>query len=157
MSREVAMSFVEMGEALGRLTQEKNEAYGDSFARSGEILGILFPDGIAPGQYQDALGIVRIVDKLFRIATRKDAFGESPWKDIAGYGILGAVADQVVEGSKPTAGTFKVGDRVRVRSRGSDFYGAAGVVKAYFENEFYEVETADHGDLVFGLRELSKA
>ena len=35
------------------------------------------------------LAVVRIVDKLFRIATDKDAFGESPFKDIAGYGILG--------------------------------------------------------------------
>lgn len=35
------------------------------------------------------LAITRIVDKLFRIATDKDAFGESPFKDIAGYGILG--------------------------------------------------------------------
>ena len=35
------------------------------------------------------LAITRIVDKLFRIATKKDAFGENPFKDIAGYGILG--------------------------------------------------------------------
>jgi hypothetical protein len=35
------------------------------------------------------LAVTRIVDKLFRIATDKDAFGENPFKDIAGYGILG--------------------------------------------------------------------
>jgi hypothetical protein len=35
------------------------------------------------------LAITRIVDKLFRIATKKDALGENPFKDIAGYGILG--------------------------------------------------------------------
>ena len=40
------------------------------------------------------LAITRIVDKLFRIATKKDAFGESPFKDIAGYGILGVANDQ---------------------------------------------------------------
>ena len=31
------------------------------------------------------LAITRVVDKLFRIANRKDAFGENPWQDIAGY------------------------------------------------------------------------
>lgn len=41
------------------------------------------------------LCLVRILDKMFRIATDKDALGESPYRDIAGYGILGAVKDQV--------------------------------------------------------------
>lgn len=106
--------YAEMGTAIGKLTQEKNEAYGDSFQQAGKVLELLFPNGIKPEQYRDALGIVRVVDKLFRIATRKDAFGESPWKDIAGYGLLGAVADQ---GQKPvpevlTKEAFKVGDTV---------------------------------------------
>ena len=47
-----------------------------------------------PDQYTDMLAVVRIFDKLFRIATRKDAFGESPFKDIAGYGLLGALNDE---------------------------------------------------------------
>lgn len=87
------MKFVEMAKAIGELTQEKNAAYGDSFEKSGKILELLYPNGIQPSQYKDALGVVRVVDKLFRIATRKDAFGESPWKDICGYGLLGAVGD----------------------------------------------------------------
>ena len=36
-----------------------------------------------------------------RIATRKDAFGESPFKDIAGYGLIGVVADEIAKGVKP--------------------------------------------------------
>lgn len=87
------MSLKQTGTDIGSLCQEKNEAYGDSFARSGEILEILYPDGIKPDQYRDALGIVRVIDKLFRLATDKDAFDESPWRDIAGYGILGAFND----------------------------------------------------------------
>jgi hypothetical protein len=55
----------------------------------------LYPYGIKPEQYVDALGILRVIDKLFRIATKKDAFDESPWRDIAGYGILGAVRDEI--------------------------------------------------------------
>lgn len=88
------MKYAEMGRLLGELTQMKNVAYGDSFDKSGQLLELLYPNGIRPEQYRDALAIVRVIDKLFRIATRKDAFGESPWKDIAGYGILGAVSDE---------------------------------------------------------------
>ena len=54
----------------------------------------MYPKGIQPEQYKDMLAITRIADKLFRIATKKDAFGESPFKDIAGYGILGVANDQ---------------------------------------------------------------
>jgi hypothetical protein len=71
-------------------TDEKNKAYGDSYAKSGKILEILYPDGASPDQYTDMLGIVRCIDKFFRIATSKDAFGENPWLDIVGYGLLGA-------------------------------------------------------------------
>jgi hypothetical protein len=81
-------SFEQLGTEIGKLVAEKNAAYGDSFKRSGEILQILYPNGIKPEQYRDALGVVRVIDKLFRIATRKDAFGESPWRDVAGYGIV---------------------------------------------------------------------
>ncbi len=78
-------------EEIGKLVSEKNTAYGSSFAESYKILEVLYPNGIAPHQFTDALAIIRVIDKLFRIATAKDAFGESPWQDIAGYGILGTV------------------------------------------------------------------
>ena len=54
------------------------------------MLRILYPSGVSPDQYDDLLAVARIVDKLFRIANQKDAFGESPYRDIAGYGLLGA-------------------------------------------------------------------
>ena len=75
----------EIGELLGA----KNAAYGDSFERSGDIMNILYPNGINAEQMVDALAIVRTIDKFFRIATNKDAFGENPWRDAAGYCILG--------------------------------------------------------------------
>jgi hypothetical protein len=34
------------------------------------------------------LALIRIIDKLFRIATSKDSFKEDPYADIAGYCIL---------------------------------------------------------------------
>lgn len=82
--------FEALGLEIGRLVAEKNAAYGDSFARSGEIMRILYPAGVKPEQMDDALGVVRVVDKLFRVATDRDAMGESPWRDIGGYGLLGA-------------------------------------------------------------------
>lgn len=85
--------YSKLGKEIGELVEEKNEAYGDSFATSGGFLKLLYPDGIDPEDYTDALALVRIFDKCKRIATRKDAFGESPYKDIVGYGLLGAMKD----------------------------------------------------------------
>ncbi len=82
--------FEELGIKIGQLVDEKQRAYGNSFGNSGKVLRALYPDGISPEQYDDALCVVRIIDKLFRIATKKDALGESPYRDIAGYGLLGA-------------------------------------------------------------------
>lgn len=81
-------TYTEIGAAIGQLVTEKQAAYGDSFGKSGQVLRLLYPDGISPEKLDDALTIVRVVDKLFRIATARDAFGESPWRDIAGYALL---------------------------------------------------------------------
>lgn len=83
-----------IGEQIGKLVEEKNSAYGSSFAECHKILSVLYPNGIKPEQYTDALAIIRVIDKLFRIANKKDAFGESPWRDIAGYAILGISNDE---------------------------------------------------------------
>jgi hypothetical protein len=82
------MTYEEIGADVGKLVSEKNAAYGDSFHQAGKILAILYPNGVKINQYQDLLATVRIIDKLFRIATDKDAFGESPWRDILGYSLL---------------------------------------------------------------------
>jgi len=82
-------TFQEIGTAVGKLVEEKNAAYGDSFAKAGQFLRLLYPTGIQPEQYDDMLALCRIFDKQMRIATDQDAFGESPFQDIAGYGILG--------------------------------------------------------------------
>ena len=88
--------YSNLGTAIGRLVEEKDQAYGSSFQRSQEILKVLYPDGVQPNQYGDMLAITRVIDKLFRIANRKEAFGENPWQDIAGYGLLG-VANEMDE------------------------------------------------------------
>lgn len=88
------IDYVNIGEAVGQLVTEKQHAYGDSFGKAGDVLRILYPNGISPEQLEDALVVVRVIDKLFRIATQKDAFGESPWKDVCGYAILSIHRDQ---------------------------------------------------------------
>lgn len=80
--------FITKAKTIASIVSEKQTAYGNSFGQSGEILRILYPNGIKPSQYNDMLAITRIIDKLFRIATNKDAFGENPWQDICGYALL---------------------------------------------------------------------
>lgn len=87
-------SFQRIGREVGDLVTEKNKAYGNSFRDCSHFLEILYPDGITPDKYADMLCVVRMFDKLKRIATKKDAFGESPYRDIAGYAILGIDKDE---------------------------------------------------------------
>jgi hypothetical protein len=91
-------TFQQIGTAAGELVEEKNRAYGSSFATAGTAMRLLYPNGIAPEQMHDALVLVRIWDKLMRIATDRDALGESPYHDIIGYGILGVHMHQATEG-----------------------------------------------------------
>lgn len=81
--------YQELGNQIGELVGAKQAAYGDAFNKAGKCLEQLFPDGVKKEQYTDLLCIVRVLDKLFRIANEPDAFGESPYGDIVGYGLLG--------------------------------------------------------------------
>jgi hypothetical protein len=80
--------FAQIGQDIGQLVGEKQAAYGDAVSRTEKILRVLFPSGIPESQFSDALLLIRVVDKLCRISTDKDALGESPWRDIAGYALL---------------------------------------------------------------------
>ena len=80
--------FALVGKEIGELVAQKNVAYGNSFALAGEFLKLLYPYGLKPSDYDNALALVRVFDKMKRIATDKDALGENPWRDIAGYAIL---------------------------------------------------------------------
>lgn len=76
---------------LAELVTSKRRAYGDSAGKVAELLRVLYPTGIAPTAYHDALLVVRVADKLCRLAHaagRPDAGGESPWLDVAGYALL---------------------------------------------------------------------
>ena len=93
--------YKELAEQIGNLVEEKNAAYGNSFDQAGEFLRLLYPNGIPPEAYGDMLCVVRIFDKLNRIATNKDAFCESPYGDIIGYGLLGLHKDKLAGRKTP--------------------------------------------------------
>jgi hypothetical protein len=80
--------YEEIGAEIGRLVDKKQKAYGRSFDNTGKILAIIYPLGIRPDQYDDLGAMIRIIDKFFRIAISKKAFGEDPWEDVAGYALL---------------------------------------------------------------------
>ena len=86
--------YEKIANEISNLIKEKQAAYGDSFGKSGDVMRSLYPDGINPRQLDDALTVVRVIDKLFRIANKKDAFGESPWRDIMGYALLAIERDE---------------------------------------------------------------
>ena len=77
-----------LGREVGIQVDCKNAAYGDSFIKSGQVMRIFYSQGIKPKQMDDLLAVVRIVDKLFRVATDNDPYGEDPWEDILGYVML---------------------------------------------------------------------
>ncbi len=85
--------FEKKAREIGMLLEEKNAAYGNAFIEAERVLKVLYPNGVKPEQYTDMLAITRVLDKLFRIANRKDAFGENPWEDLGGYGILMSATD----------------------------------------------------------------
>jgi hypothetical protein len=86
---EFAARIAELGARLVATVVKKNLAYGDSAYRTAKILGILWPDGVPAARFLEMQLVTRMLDKLSRIATDPGAFGESPWEDLAGYGLLG--------------------------------------------------------------------
>jgi len=92
---EKRLDYENLAAEIGKLVSEKNKAYGDSFGEASKVLEVLYPAGIPVSGYRDALALIRVIDKLFRLANKKDAFGESPWRDICGYALLGVANDEV--------------------------------------------------------------
>jgi hypothetical protein len=73
---------------VARLVDVANQAYGASTEKSAEIMSVLWPKGVPVDRLHDARCMISILDKLSRIVEDRDAFGESPWRDIMGYAAL---------------------------------------------------------------------
>jgi len=71
------------------VVEEKNREYGSAFQKVSEILNILFPNGIPTSKYHDVAILVRVLDKICRIASANDKnVKKDAWLDITGYGLL---------------------------------------------------------------------
>lgn len=81
--------FKAIGAEIGAKTADKNRKYGDSAGKTGAMFRVIFPDGIPVSAYDDVLLLVRILDKVVRVATGAPDDEESPYSDLAGYGLIG--------------------------------------------------------------------
>lgn len=79
----------DLAEKLGQTLEIKHEAYGDAVGKSAAFLTLLYPNGIPVEAYGSVSLLLRIFDKQCRIANKPNAFGEDPFLDIGGYGLLG--------------------------------------------------------------------
>jgi hypothetical protein len=78
-----------LGTEIGRLVGNEYRAYEDTFGRTGDVMRILYPEGIRGDQMDDALAAAQVLENLFLIATDRDVSGKPPWRDVAGYALLG--------------------------------------------------------------------
>ena len=97
------MTYSDVGKDIGAHVDLAQQAYGDSFNNCVDVLRVfLRPYKNADDTYtipdallQHLLTQVRIIDKQFRIFSNPsgDLMKESPYKDIAGYAILGVASN----------------------------------------------------------------
>jgi len=74
---------------VASMVKEKNREYGGAFQKVSHILSILFPNGIPTSKYHDVAILVRVLDKICRIASANDKdVKKDAWLDIVGYGLL---------------------------------------------------------------------
>lgn len=90
--------FEEKGHKLGKLVDEKQAAYGDSISKASKLMKVYLEDYkthegyLIPEELLDHILLqVRIIDKQNRIFSnpKADKMDESPYSDLAGYGLLG--------------------------------------------------------------------
>jgi hypothetical protein len=87
VSEDFRKTFTALGAEIGALVEKKQFEYGDSFTKIPKILEIMYPAGISWDEYAQMALVVRILDKLNRVAMGNQG-DESAFKDIAGYALL---------------------------------------------------------------------
>jgi hypothetical protein len=98
-------NYEEIGRRIGETVDEKNSLYGDSINSTAQFLLTLFPNGIHPEAYADVGILVRLYDKMKRVAEGNKG-AENAYNDIAGYGILMSREKPLFEQQHPYSGTF---------------------------------------------------
>lgn len=74
--------------SIAAMLETKQVQYGDSVGTAPAILALLYPDGVRVDQYADLLTVVRMLDKLKRVATANADDPEDAWVDLCGYSLL---------------------------------------------------------------------
>jgi tRNA A37 threonylcarbamoyltransferase TsaD len=92
--------FKEIAKGVAQELEKKNLAYGNAFDKTTKMLLLLYPQGIPVTSYPDIHVIVRMLDKISRIAQNKDPYGESPYLDLAGYAILATANKEAAKKKK---------------------------------------------------------
>ena len=87
-------TYSELAAEVGLLVSRKAASYGRATATAADHLALDYPEGIPRDKYEDACIAMRVYEKLARVAHDKGAFGESPWLDIAGHGLVGLMRDR---------------------------------------------------------------
>jgi hypothetical protein len=67
---------------------------GNSFVEATKVMKVLFPQGIA-GKEQDAFAMVRILDKMFRIANAPSETASILWQELCAYALSGLKATPI--------------------------------------------------------------
>lgn len=83
----MSKKFIRKALQIAKIVSEKNQQYGDAINDTQAFLELLFPRGIKCEQYKDIGTLVRIYDKLKRIANGNQG-NENAWDDIQGYALL---------------------------------------------------------------------
>lgn len=92
-------TFEQMGQDIGAFTDTKQKAYGNSVDKAFELMKVFLREyrnkdntyTIPESLLKHLLLQVRIIDKQNRLFSNPDGdlMGESPYKDITGYGMIG--------------------------------------------------------------------
>ena len=85
--------YEQAAKEIVQLVTQKQKEYGNSFGNADKIMKVLYPTGISLDQMKDALVIVRIIDKLFRISHGNQG-QENAFQDILGYALLAVVRNK---------------------------------------------------------------
>lgn len=91
-TRELGVGRYEsLAVSVGRLCDEKNEAYGNTGSSTGKVLEYFYPNGVMPSHYNRMLILARMFDKIARLSNLgggRRALGEDAARDLVGYALV---------------------------------------------------------------------
>ena len=73
--------FKKITDDLAQILSIKDEAYGNAFDKTTQSLSLLYPNGIKVEQYKDLHVIIRMLDKISRIARGIPVGGDIEYAD----------------------------------------------------------------------------